>query len=160
MDYSIEFASSIDSEEIASLAIALTNEIMFKTGTNHFDVRFENTRKLVEFSIQTRMYQVIVARSNADRTVIGFASLCRSFALYAGGEFGIIQEFYIKPDYRALGIGSRIVGEAISYAREKGWVRLELCTPPQPEFDGTIAFYSTNGFQVTGGRKMKLELVP
>lgn len=32
---------------------------------------------------------------------------------------------------------------------------LELCTPHVLEFDRTVAFYESNGFEITGGYKMK-----
>gem|GEM_PF-2146775 len=36
--------------------------------------------------------------------------------------------------------------------------RLERCTPPLPEFERSVAFYQANGFEITGGYKMKLTL--
>jgi len=37
--------------------------------------------------------------------VCRFATLCESHALYAGGSFGIIQEFYVEPQFRSAGLG-------------------------------------------------------
>jgi len=39
-----------------------------------------------------------------------------------------------------------------------GWKRLEVTTPPLPQFDNTLAFYEREGFAITGGRKLKLAL--
>ncbi len=37
----------------------------------------------------------------------------------------------------------------------RGWKRLEVTTPPLPQFDNTLAFYRREGFAITGGRKLK-----
>jgi hypothetical protein len=47
---------------------------------------------------------------------------------------------------------------AKEYGRGKGWKRLEVTTPPLPEFDRTFHFYETHGFDVAGGKKMKVLL--
>ncbi|WP_404798965.1 hypothetical protein [Acinetobacter thermotolerans] len=39
------------------------------------------------------------------------------------------------------------------YAKQVGWKRIELCTPPVPEFDQTVSFYQANGFDRTGAIK-------
>jgi len=103
-------------------------------------------------------YRVLLARDGDHGAVLGFATLCESHALYAGGRFGIIQEFYVRPDHRSQRIGARLLEAAAGHARKNGWQRLELCTPPLPAFDRTLAFYRQNGYQVTGGRKMKLAI--
>ena len=70
-------------------------------------------------------------------------------------QLGIIQEFYVVPTARSAGVGGALLQAARAHARSKGWKRLELCTPPLPDFQRTLAFYERNGFEVTGGRKMK-----
>ena len=49
---------------------------------------------------------------------------------------------------------------AASFAFEKGWSRIEVTTPPLPEFGRTLRFYEANGFSVTGGRKLKRDVAP
>lgn len=156
MDVYIGFASVNDAEAIADLAIALTDEIIQKTKAKHFDISLAETCKLCRSYIASGVYEVVVARDGIEGVIVGFAAMCQSHALYTEGKFGVIQEFYVRPEVRSLGVGSRILEKAASHARNKGWKRLELCTPPQPEFDKTIEFYAGNGFEVTGGRKMKL----
>lgn len=158
MDIHIDLASVGDAQAIAELAMALTDEIIDKTKAKHFDVNLPETTALCRSYIASGIYEVIVAKNGKEGTIIGFAAMCQSHALYTEGQFGVIQEFYVNPEARSLGVGSRILERAASHAKDKGWKRLELCTPPQPEFDKAIVFYSRNGFEVTGGRKMKLPL--
>ena len=87
--------------------------------------------------------------------MIGFATLCESYALYTEGAFGILQEFYVLPEYRNLNVGKRLFDHIKIFAKEQQWKRMELCTPPVPEFDRTVNFYQDNEFERTGGYKMK-----
>ena len=37
--------------------------------------------------------------------------------------------------------------------------RLEVTTPPLPEFERTLSFYETNNFEISGGRKLKTDIL-
>jgi GNAT superfamily N-acetyltransferase len=140
-------------EEIARLAVCLTNEIIERTGIRHFDVDVPLAVTLCDGFIKDGNYQVIAAFD--ENIIIGFAALCESRSLYAEGVFGIIQEFYVLPEYRSHNIGKYLIEKVVEYARSNNWKRLELCTPPVPEFQRTVEFYINNGFEITGGYKMK-----
>ncbi len=144
------------SDDIAKLAVCLTNEIIERTGTQHFDVDMSLAIKLCDDYVSNGLYHVIAAYD--DNEIIGFGALCESHSLYAQGAFGIIQEFYVMPKYRSSDIGKELILEIITFAKSKNWKRLELCTPPLPEFNRTVDFYQDNGFEITGGYKMKLTL--
>ncbi len=141
------------SEGIAALAVCLMNEIIERTGSKHFKVDVPLAFSLCENYISNGLYHIMAA-FDEDR-VIGFGAICESRSLYAKGAFGIIQEFYIMPGYRSKGVGKSLIDEIIKYSKSRGWKRLELSTPPVPEFDRTVEFYQKNGFEITGGYKMK-----
>lgn len=141
------------SEEIAKLAVCLTNEIIERTGIKHFDFDTTQAISLCESYVSTGLYHVMAA-FDGD-TIIGFGAICESHSLYAEGSFGIIQEFFVMPEYRSKEVGKSLIQEIVKYAREQGWKRLELCTPPISEFARTVDFYESNGFEITGGYKMK-----
>jgi len=143
-------------EEIARLAVCLTNEIIERTGIKYFDVDEPSATSLCESFLENGHYNVIAAFDG--NKVVGFGALCESHSLYAEGAFGIIQEFYVLPEYRSMDIGKTLVEELVEFARSKKWKRLELCTPPLPEFDRTVQFYKSNGFEITGGYKMKITI--
>lgn len=89
---------------------------------------------------------------------LGFVALYESHALYAEGPFGTIPELYVRPEYRSENVGFSLVSQAKSFGTSRGWKRLEVTTPPLPQFDKTLAFYEREGFAITGGRKLKVVL--
>ena len=133
--------------------MCLTSEIMQRTGLNAFDIDNVLAKRLCEEYVTKGLYTVIAAFDNDN--IIAFASLCESHSLYTEGAFGIIQELYVMPEYRSQSIGKDLVREIVEFAKTKDWKRLELCTPPLPEFERTFEFYQDNGFERTGGYKMK-----
>lgn len=139
--------------EIAELALALTREICERSGATHFDIDPASTHRLCQQLLADGRYTVVAALE-ADQ-VVGFASLAESISLYADGGIGIVQEFYVLPAWRSHAVGAGIIEQLVEIAAARGWRRLELCTPPVPAFDRTVAFYQANGFEVTGGYKMK-----
>lgn len=50
------------------------------------------------------------------------------------------------------------VPEANSFGAARGRKRLEVTTPPLPQFQSALEFYEREGFAVTGGRKLKVLL--
>lgn len=148
-------ATPADAGVLARMVKALTDEIIARTGAPHFDLDLDTLTAQAAALIADGTYTVLLAR---DPEPVGFAALCESAALYAGGRFGIVQEFYVAPGHRSRGVGTQLLDAATALGRERGWTRLELCTPPLPEFDRALAFYEREGFEVTGGRKMKRPL--
>jgi GNAT superfamily N-acetyltransferase len=152
----IELINKDSAEEIAKLAVCLTDEIIERTGLQAFDVDVPLATKLCRNYIENGQYNVIAVFD--DEKIIGFGALCESFSLYAEGAFGIIQEFYVSPEYRSQKVGQKLIQKIIEFAKGKNWKRLELCTPPIPAFDRSVEFYKENGFEITGGYKMKISL--
>ena len=149
----IELIDQASAEEIASLAVCLTNEISERTGIEQFNMDLEQIKKLCANFIESGQYRVLAAKE-ANR-IIGFGALCESRSLYAEGAFGILQEFYVVPEQRSKKVGEKLIAAIVQYAKERDWKRLELCTPPMPEFERTVSFYQQQGFEITGGYKMK-----
>ena len=58
------------------------------------------------------------------------------------------------------GIGRSLLKKTMGFGRDKGWKRLEVTTPPLPHFERTLYFYQVNGFEIVGGRKLKVDIVP
>lgn len=146
-------ASAADADAVAALAVALTEEISATMGERQFDLDRAATAVLCRQMVADGHYVVLLAR--AGGAVAGFAGLSEGHSLYAGGTMGTLQELYVAPAQRSGGIGAALVEAAARLARERGWRRLEVCTPPLPAFARSLAFYERHGFAVTGGRKLK-----
>jgi len=153
----IHKATADDAQDVAVMVGELLAEIMNAIGVQAFNFDFEETAARLKHFLKQEKYFVFVARS-ADMNPAGFIALYESYALYAEGAFGTIPELYVRPAYRANKLGLHLVTQAKSFGASRGWTRLEVTTPPLPQFDRTLAFYEREGFAITGGRKLKAAL--
>jgi len=156
MPIRITAAQPSDATTIAQLIGDLLQEIMAAIGTQAFTFSLDETAGRTRSWLEDGSYTVLLAR-DGDR-LIGLLALSECRALYAGGRFGIIPELYVCPDQRSQGVGRALVEEAKQRARSKGWTRLEVTTPPLPQFERALLFYERQGFSRSGGRKMKVDV--
>ena len=156
-DITIRKATADYTQSLAVLVGELLAEITDAIGNQAFNFNLEETSLRLKVFIDQEKYFVFAACNN-NEDPIGFITLYESYALYAEGIFGTIPEFYVKPEYRSKGVGFQLVSQAKSFGLSKGWKRLEVSTPPLPQFEKTLAFYEREGFAITGGRKLKIEL--
>ena len=136
----------------------LLNEIMNKTGSQDFNFNIEETEVRVKKIISEGKYWVFIAENTESKDMVGFVSMYESYALYSEGAYGTVPELYVKENWRSQAIGEKLLMKVSDFAKEKGWHRIEVTTPPLPEFDRTLNFYQDNGFEITGGRKLKIEM--
>ena len=100
-------------------------------------------------------FLALLAR-DAEGTAIGVLTLSETFALYAGGEYGVIDEMYVRPESRGQGVGRALVEEAVALGRRRGWFRLDV-TGPQDESDPrAVRFYERLEFEFTGRKLRRL----
>ena len=83
---------------------------------------------------------------------IGVMMLNPCAAIYAGGRFGEITELFVLPEWRSKGVAAELLKAAIALGVERGWKRLEVGAPNQPEWSRTFKFYCDNGFDEVGPR--------
>lgn len=91
-----------------------------------------------------------IARVGNER--IGVLMLEECNTVYAQGRFGEITELYVKPDFRARGVAGALMDRAVALATERGWSRLEVGAPPQPQWERSLKFYEQYGFSMVGPR--------
>jgi GNAT superfamily N-acetyltransferase len=156
-DITMQRATADDAQEIAVMVGELLTEIMNAIGVQAFNFDLVQTTSRLKDFIDREKYFVFVVRSGAMNPA-GFIALYESYSLYAEGAFGTIPELYVRPECRANGVGLRLVSQAKSFGASRGWTRLEVTTPPLPQFDRTLAFYQREGFCISGGRKLKVTL--
>ena len=157
MQLRIDHAQPDDAPIIAQMVGELLREIMAAIGTHDFSFHQEETEARGRSWMTDGKYRVLLARDADQGEPLGFLALYESFALYAEGSFGTIPELFVRPAYRSNGVGAALLLEAKCMGQAKGWRRLEVTTPP-PQFDRTLAFYQQQGFSISGGRKLKVEL--
>ncbi len=155
----IEFreASVQDAETIADFVIKLTNEISELSTAKAFELDLAITTENCRALIDNGHYAAIIAMH--ENSAIAVVTISQTYALYAKGKVGVIQEFYVTPKYRKSGVGSMLIEQVKNYGKQHKWSCIELCTPPLPEFESTLNFYQKNGLTPVGGRKMRQALV-
>src|SRR6187455_1929748 len=93
------------------------------------------TEVLQRWKERNNKYFVFVAR--ADKEVAGILTLSVAFAIYANGEYGVIDEMCVAPEYRSLGVGAKLVEAAKDFGRKQGWSRLDVTAPESERWDRT-----------------------
>ncbi len=88
---------------------------------------------------------------------IGLITLVESFAVFAGGKYGIITELYIAPEYRSRGLGKQLLERGKAHGLSRGWHRLDVTAPHGPHWERTVNFYQKEGF-TPAGPKLKFQL--
>ncbi|MDO3384583.1 GNAT family N-acetyltransferase [Gilvimarinus sp. SDUM040013] len=156
MSLTFKVASEPDACAISRMVVELTEEVTQQSRNAKFTLNHNSTLAKCRALIAQDLYHAVVAKDNAE--YIGLASFAESYALYAGGKIGIIQEFYISPPWRSQGIGARLMDQIKAIGQSRDWACIELCTPPLPGLDSSRAFYQRQGLKPVGGRKRRLYL--
>lgn len=156
MSIQITQAQPEDAAVVATLVGELLHEIMAAVSDKVFNFHHADTEARASAWLRDGCYSVLLAREGG--VPIGFLALYQSYALYTEGIYGTIPEFYVRPTHRSKGVGTALLKLASRLGQSRGWRRLEVTTPPLPQFDRTLAFYQREGFSISGGRKLKLEL--
>ena len=143
-------------EIIGSLVVQLTQEICERTNAQHFDIDLEGTIQRCEELLTAGHYAAIIGWS--ENVPIAVSTITETYALYAGGKIGVIQEFYVIPEFRSSGVGAMLIEQVKNYGNKYGWLCIELCIPPLLEFERALSFYQNNGLVPVGGRKMRQHL--
>jgi GNAT superfamily N-acetyltransferase len=77
---------------------------------------------------------------------VGVLTLTQCFSIYAGGEYGVIDEIYVRPEYRGQDIERQLLDEAVAIAQRRGWVRLDVSGPEAQRSERTERFSRGMGF--------------
>lgn len=134
--------------------LALVEELLTELGGEGDEFAAVDRDRLearIPENLESGRFLALLAREESG-TAIGVLTLSESFALYAGGDYGVIDEMYVRPEYRGRGVGRALVEAAAAVARERGWFRLDV-TGPLDDPDRRVArFYERSGFEFTGGK--------
>lgn len=142
-----------DADAVATMVGELLHDIMAAVNDKVFGFNHAETEERARSWMKQGLYTVLLAQ--LDSKPVGFLALYESYALYTEGVYGTIPEFYVRLPYRSQGIGSALLAEAKLIGEGREWKRLEVTTPPLPQFDRSLTFYQRNGFTISGGTKVE-----
>jgi GNAT superfamily N-acetyltransferase len=91
-----------------------------------------------------------------DGEMAGVMTVVESFAIYANGNYGIINEMYVEPKYRSSGIGGQLINTLVSYGASRGWPRIDVTAPEAKRWIRTRRFYEQEGFVFTGPKLKRM----
>ena len=146
-------ASQEDHEQVLDLVQRLLKEL--EDHPNEFE-GIDRSKVLRELAEVGGRYTALLALDGAGR-VVGVTTVMESFAIYAGGNYGIIDEMYVVPGQRSRGTGKLLIEAVKELGRRKGWLRIDVTTPPEDRWKRTVKFYEEQGFVFTGP-KMRFRL--
>ena len=135
----------------AEAIIQKVAELITELGGNAFVYNEAEILDFINEAMAAGKYMAFLAMDEVDR-IVGIITLGESGAVYAGGKFGVIHEFYIDPGIRSRGIGKLLIEEAKRKSFSLNWNRLEVGAPPYPKWKRTKDFYLREGFQEIGPR--------
>jgi GNAT superfamily N-acetyltransferase len=136
----IEVATVADAPAVVTLVERLLIEL---GGFTAFDEA--GAAALCARLLATDSYTALLARDDQG-AALGVLTLQECPALYVAGAVGWIQELYVAPAARSLGVGHRLLERAADYGRQHGWRRLEVNTPAAAAWPRTVAFYEREDF--------------
>src|SRR5690348_12794507 len=91
-----------------------------------------------------------LARSaGGDEEIVGFAQLYRTFSSLSLGSVIVLNDLYVAPNARRLGVAGRLMDAAMAYARRAGAVRLDLET--RHDNEPALRLYRAKGFVAASG---------
>lgn len=67
-----------------------------------------------------------ILAKDPNGVAVGVLTLVESFALYAGGEYGFIDEIYVRPEYRGQDVERQLLDEAVAIATRRKWFHLDI----------------------------------
>jgi GNAT superfamily N-acetyltransferase len=113
------------------IALALVEALLAELGEEGQEFAGIDRDKLqvdLQRNLASGRFLALLAK-DASGTPIGVLTLSQSFALYAGGEYGVIDEMYVLPEHRGQGVGRALIEAAVTIARHRRWFRLDVTGP-------------------------------
>ena len=149
----IELGKESDLDEVLELVEALLSELAEEPGDA--EVVKKSGLKAQLFRNLSK-HHLFLARDGHSQ-VVGLLTLMTSFAIYAGGEYGVINELFVKPGFRCESVGRMLVDAAKEMGRNQGWARIDVTAPADKKWRRTVQFYERAGF-VFSGPKLRYPL--
>ena len=97
---------------------------------------------------------IVVARQ--ENQIIGMVNLLYTVSTALGDRVAILEDMVVSPNARGSGVGSRLLEQAIQFARLNGCKRITLLTDSTNE--SAQRFYQKHGFGFSAMIPLRLSL--
>jgi GNAT superfamily N-acetyltransferase len=131
--------------------ISLISELYLELGEEAESIKFLD-RKVIHSILDSGSTEIYFLKQNSETA--GIFTLTETQSIYAGGKCGILDELYIKPEYRNNFLGEKCILYIKEIAKTRNWNRIELTGPTDIDLNRVYKFYDRMGFVFTG-RKLK-----
>jgi len=123
-----------DESDVSKL-LSLAEEFMHGTATD------EERLSILESALRNPNYELWVAE--VDGEIVGFIDLWTMHDFCHGGKLSHMQNLYVAPKYRGLGVGSQLLQKIIERAKEREALEIHVVT----KFDNqrAIRLYKKHG---------------
>jgi GNAT superfamily N-acetyltransferase len=98
---------------------------------------------------------VLVARQGG--AVVGMVTLLFTVSTALGERVALLEDMVVSSQARGVGVGSKLLSQAIAFAKAEGCKRVTLLTDRSNE--SAQRFYGKQGFVLSGMVPMRLPLV-
>ena len=102
-------------------------------------------------------YAVLMATTPKGHP-LGFVTVFQMAVQLREEPYAILDKVYVRPDYRRRRIGHQLVEEAKFFARSRKCKRLQSTLSAYFTLPDALAFFNSEKFYETGGRKHKIAL--
>jgi len=118
-----------------SMLTALAEDFMHGTATN------EERLAILKSSLKDPDYELWIAEVNGE--TVGFIDLWIIHDFCHGGKLGYIQNLYVAPKHRRMGVGNKLLQKIVERARELRALEIHVVT----EFNNepAIRLYKKHG---------------
>ena len=137
------------------ITIQLLKELYLELGEEEESIKFLD-KNFITGIIDSGKTEIYLVKIN-NKQIVGLMTLTECHSIYAGGEYGLLDEMYIRPEFRSHKIGSELIGKIKQIGKERNWKRVDVTTPTEKRWQRTVDFYEKSGFIFTGS-KFKLRL--
>ncbi len=88
---------------------------------------------------------IFIAQSGSE--IAGMINLQKIVSTAAGGYSVLLEDLFVKAEYRSIGIGKMLIDRALLWAKSEGALRIQLAADIRNKV--ALSFYSNSGFNIS-----------